>query len=105
MPKTDSRLVTARATGDGGLTGGGTAVGDSRETGVGADAARAVTRDRLNNGSVRAVGAVTEVAVDWVFALSVVVGTRDVVAVAVVGCGLLEDWVVDDDLLSGTVCC
>ena len=63
-----------------------------------------MTRDRLTNGWARVVGAVVEAAVGSVLALRVVVGTRNVVAVAVVGCGLLEDWVVDDDLLSGTVC-
>ena len=66
---------------------------------------QAVTRDRLTNGLGGAVGAVTEAAVGSVTALRVVVGTRNVVAVAVVVCCcVLEDCVVDDDLLSGTVC-
>lgn len=106
MPKTDNRLVTARATNDGGLTGGGMAIGDSRYTGAGAGEGRAVTRDWLTNGLAGAVGAVTEAAVGSVTALSVVVVTRNVVSVAVVVCCcVLEDCVVDDDLLSGTVCC
>lgn len=106
MPKTDSRLVTARATNDGGLTGGGMAIGDSRYTGVGAGEGRAVSRDRLTNGWVGAVGAVTKVAAGSVLALNVVVGTRNVVAVAVVVCCcVLEDCVVDDEPFSATACC
>lgn len=99
IPNTDSRLVTARATNDGGATGGGVFTNETYPIGFAAGERKADAADPLAIGAARILCAATGSVVVRVLALIVTVG---VLIVVVVSTGSVF---VEDDFFDGTVCC